>query len=107
MAAERAGPPPRIPDAIAELSLVGVRSREAAAQKIHWEYQHEVKLEAVKATPDRPDSGQVTVQVREVAKQFKGGKLDRAGSRDEVLRVRYDAVRQDGRWHLRDVKVLR
>lgn len=84
------------------------RSREAATQKIHWEYQHEVvKLESVKTTPDRPDSGQVVAQVREVAKQFKGGKLDRAGSRDEVLRVRYDAVRQDGRWHLRDVRVLR
>lgn len=83
------------------------RSRDALNQKLHWEYEHQVKLEDVKATPDQPDRGQITAEVREVAKLFKNGKPDRAGSYNEVLRVRYEAQRKDGRWYLRDVKVLR
>ena len=82
------------------------RSKEALNRKLHWEYEHQVKLDDVKASPDNPDRGQITVEVREVAKLFKNGKADRAGSYDELLRVRYEAVRKDGRWHLRDVKVL-
>ncbi|HEY9689625.1 MAG TPA: ARC6/PARC6 family protein, partial [Coleofasciculaceae cyanobacterium] len=82
------------------------RSREALNQKLHWEYEHQVKLGEVKTTPDKPDSGQIAVEVREVAKLFKNGKADRAGSYDAQLRVRYEAVRKDGRWYLRNVKVL-
>lgn len=82
------------------------RSRESLNQKQHWEYEHQVRLGEVKTSPDRADSGQIIVEVREVARLFKNGRADRAGSYDELLRVRYDAVRRDGRWYLRDVKVL-
>ncbi|MGE5657953.1 MAG: IMS domain-containing protein [Actinomycetota bacterium] len=68
-------------------------------------YQHSIQVNSAQVSDTNPDRGQVEVEVKERAELFDRGQL--GGSRDDTLRVRYDLVRQDGNWHIRDWEVLK
>lgn len=71
------------------------------------QYKHSVKVNSVQTKASSPDHAQVVATVDEVAQVYDKGKLNRATSYNETLRVMYDLVRQDGQWRIQTMKVLK
>jgi curved DNA-binding protein CbpA len=72
----------------------------------HREYEHTLKIHSVKTNEQKPLQATVEAEVREVAKHHQGGKLNSANSYDDKLLVRYDLVRQQERWLIKEVHVV-
>ncbi len=93
---------------LAEPSL---SSRRQTAQRFksenyHMEYQHSMKVQSVSYSDATPNRGTVEVAVREIANAYQGGRPQPGDSYNSNLRVRYNLVRQGGRWLIRDWRVL-
>jgi curved DNA-binding protein CbpA len=71
------------------------------------QYKHSVKVNSVQTKASSPDHAQVVATVDEAAQVYDKGKLNRATSYNETLRVMYDLVRQDGQWRIQTMKVLK
>ncbi|NER48540.1 MAG: DUF4101 domain-containing protein, partial [Symploca sp. SIO1A3] len=71
----------------------------------YWEYQHEVEVNSVNTSDANQDQATVDAAVKEAGSFYQNGVLNQAASYDDNLRVRYDLVRQDGQWFIRDVNV--
>lgn len=71
------------------------------------QYKHSVKVNSVQTKASSPDHAQVVATVDEVAQVYDKGKLNRATSYNETLRVMYDLVRQNGQWRIQTMKVLK
>lgn len=71
----------------------------------YWEYQHEVEVNSVNTSDVNQDQATVDAAVKEAGSFYQNGVLNQAASYDDNLRVRYDLVRQDGQWFIRDVNV--
>jgi len=59
----------------------------------------------VRISETNPDQGQVEADVTEKAQVFDRGQA--TGSRNDDLRVRYELVRIDGKWRIKDWEVVR
>lgn len=70
------------------------------------QYKHSVKVNSVQTKASSPDRAQVVATVNEVAQVYDQGRLNRATSYNETLRVRYDLVRGANQWHIQAMKVL-
>lgn len=70
------------------------------------QYKHSVKVNSVQTKASSPDHAQVVATVNEVAQVYDKGRLNRATSYNETLRVRYDLVRGANQWHIQAMKVL-
>ena len=70
------------------------------------QYKHSVKVNSVQTKASSPNRAQVVATVNEVAQVFEKGRLNRATSYNETLRVRYDLVRGANQWHIQAMKVL-
>ena len=70
------------------------------------QYKHSLKVDSVQTSESALNKAQVEASVNEVAQVYENGKLNRHSSYDENLRVRYDLVRQDGQWRIREMTVL-
>jgi hypothetical protein len=82
------------------------RAETQKRNNTYQRYEHNVKVNSVKMTDNNPNEAQVDVEVREKAELMEKG--DQVGStRDDTLRIRYDLVRKDGKWYIRDWSVLR
>ena len=68
------------------------------------QYEHNFTIEEVIRNESNPDRVQVEAVVREKAEFYDNGRL--SDSRDDNLRVRYDLIRQNGQWHIRDWDIL-
>ncbi|MDY6804924.1 MAG: IMS domain-containing protein [Cyanobacteriota bacterium] len=68
------------------------------------QYEHSLTVEEVIRNESNPDRAQVEAVVREKAEFYDNGRL--SDSRDDNLRVRYDLIRQNGQWHIRDWDIL-
>ncbi len=77
------------------------------ADTTYWQYKHNLGQLSVKSDPAKPNEGAIEVQVREEAQFFQNGRLNQAESFDDNLLVRYDLVRQEGQWRIRDMRILR
>lgn len=71
------------------------------------QYKHKVKINSVQTKASTPDHAQIVATVDEVAQVYDKGKLNRATSYNETLRVMYDLVRQNGQWRIQTMKVLK
>ena len=67
-------------------------------------YEHSFTVERLIKNESNPDRAQVEAVVSEKAEFYDNGSL--VDSRDDNLRVRYDLVRQNGQWHIRDWGIL-
>ena len=74
--------------------------------KSYWQYQHNVKVESVKTSKEQPNQATVDAAVKEDAKFYSAGQLNQSASYNDNLRVRYDLVRQNGQWRIKDINVL-
>ena len=94
---------------LVEPALSGWRRRAETAKQdnSYWQYEHTVKVNSVETSKANSNQGRVDAAVREVAQFYQGGRLNQANSYDDNLRVRYDLVRQQGRWLIKDMTVVR
>jgi hypothetical protein len=83
------------------------RAEEAQGDGVHWEYEHEVSVESVEPNTNDVSQGAAIAQVRETARFYQQGNLSRRASYDDQLRVRYELIRVEGQWRIRDVEILR
>ncbi|HLO50829.1 MAG TPA: IMS domain-containing protein [Kamptonema sp.] len=72
---------------------------------VYQNYEHTVQVSSVRTSETNPDQAQVEADVTEKAQVFDRGQP--TTSRDDSLRVRYELVRSDGQWRIRDWEVLR
>ncbi|MBD1831190.1 DUF4101 domain-containing protein [Cyanobacteria bacterium FACHB-472] len=71
-------------------------------------YQHKVEVTSVQTGNTNPDQASVDAQVNEAVDSYRDGdEQNKVNSSDESLRVRYDLVRKDGQWLIKDMTVLR
>ncbi|MFB2919487.1 IMS domain-containing protein [Aerosakkonema funiforme] len=75
-------------------------------QNRHREYKHNLDVDSIDIRQLDPNKARVEAQVSESAQYFQGNKLNRTESYDSNLRVRYELVRQNGQWRIRDMRVL-
>lgn len=83
------------------------QASSAKANGSYWDYKHRVEVKEVNTNTEKPDVATVDAQVTENAKFYQGGQLNRNQSYDEDLRVRYDLVRQNGQWLIKDMRVVK
>jgi hypothetical protein len=72
---------------------------------VYQNYEHTVKVTSVQISETNPDQGQVEADVTEKAQVFDRGQP--TGSRNDDLRVRYELVRIDGKWRIKDWEIVR
>jgi hypothetical protein len=91
---------------LAEPVLSQWRNQAEDAQRDNWyfEYEHSATIKSVTVPQDDPNQAEIEAEVREAANAFRDGEPDGATSRDEVLQVRYDLIRQDGEWRIEGIK---
>ncbi len=83
------------------------RRADAAAQESwYWEYEHGVEVES--ATPEDPTAErlQAIAVVSEEARLFEFDVENTSASYNDVLRMQYDLVRQDGNWYIQGMTKL-
>ncbi|MGK7871846.1 MAG: IMS domain-containing protein [Xenococcaceae cyanobacterium] len=73
----------------------------------YQQYQHRIQVRSVQTSEQNPNKARVEAEVRETAQYYQGGRLNRAKSYDDNLLVRYDLVRQNERWLIKDIQVLK
>ena len=82
-------------------------ARTARRNNWHREFEHTIENNSIQIPQGDENQAKVEAQVREVAKHYRGERLVRRESYDSNLRVRYDLVRQNGQWFIRDMTVLK
>lgn len=82
-------------------------ARTARRNNWHREFEHTIENDSIQIPQSDENQAKVEAQVREVAKHYRGERLVRRESYDSNLRVRYDLVRQNGQWFIRDMTILR
>lgn len=83
------------------------RVEKDKANNRYRQYQHSLKVESVKSSAAAPDQAQVEATVKETAQVYENTQLKQNASYDDSLRVRYDLVRQESQWRIREMTVLR
>jgi hypothetical protein len=69
-------------------------------------YNHTVKVESVKTTETDQNNATVDATVTELAEFYDNGQINQQKSYNEKVRVRYDLVRVDNSWRIKDMSVL-
>jgi hypothetical protein len=82
------------------------RVQKDKADNRYRQYKHNLKVDSVQTNKATPDNAQVETTVHEVAQVYENGRKNQNSSYDQNLRVRYDLVRQDGQWRIREMTVL-
>jgi hypothetical protein len=70
----------------------------------YWRYpsRHIVEVNSVETSEENPDRATVDAAVKEVAQFYRNGQLIQEEFYDSNLRIRYELVRQEGQWFIRD-----
>ncbi len=76
------------------------------ANNRYRQYEHNVKIEYLDASPTQLNQAAVEASVTEVAKFYENGQINQEKSYDETVRVRYILIRKDGNWRIREMSVL-
>jgi hypothetical protein len=82
------------------------RVQDDKANNRYRQYKHSIKVNSVQAKASTKDRAQVDATVNETAQVYERGRLNRAISYNEAVRVQYDLVRQNGQWRIQAMKVL-
>ena len=90
--------------------LLGTWRNRAVAYKqgdFYREYEHKLKMRSATISQNDPNQATVEAEVQEVAKHYQSGQLDQSQSYNDNLLVRYQLVRQGGKWLIQDSEVLK
>ncbi len=71
------------------------------------QFKHSLKLNSAQTSQATPDQAQVEATVNEVAQIYEDNQINRNLSYGDNLRIRYDLVRQNGEWRIRDMTLLK
>ena len=69
-------------------------------------YNHTVKVESIKTTETDQNNARVDATVTELAQFYDNGQINMQKSYNEKVRVKYDLVRVDNSWRIRDMSVI-
>jgi hypothetical protein len=83
------------------------RAEVAKKNNSYGQYTHAVVVKSVKTSNEQPDEARVEAEVNESAQFYENGVLSKSGSYDSKLKVRYDLVRTDNQWRIKNMKVLK
>ncbi len=81
------------------------RVQQDKAANQYRQFKHSLQVNSVQTTT--PNQAQVEATVNEVAQVYKNGQLNKNGSYNDNLRVRYDLIRQNSQWRIREMTVLK
>ncbi|HIK27994.1 MAG: IMS domain-containing protein [Oscillatoriaceae bacterium SKW80] len=79
-------------------------AKELKQENSYYKYKHNLKVKSVDIG-DTPERAKVEAEVNELAELYKGGRM--IDSRNDILQVRYDLVRQNGQWRIQNWDILR
>jgi len=79
-------------------------AQQEQEDKRYREYQHSVEVVSISKKGTDNNYVSVAAKVHEVTYFYQNSQ--RKNSSDETLRVRYDLVRKDGKWHIQQMSVI-
>jgi ARC6-like, IMS domain len=82
------------------------RAQKLKSSHNYWEYKHELQIQSLKTDTQKPDRATVEASVRETAKYYQNGQIDKGRSYDENLQVRYQLIRQGDLWLIQAIQVI-
>jgi len=82
-------------------NIVALRSQNA-----YRRYEHDITVEGVSINPQNNNEGNITARVREKSQFFINGNLDDSRSYEEDLLVRYDVVKINNQWFMRNTQII-
>ena len=85
------------------------RDRAVVYQRdnMYREYEHKITMRSATIDRQNPQKAVVEAEVKEVARHYQDGKLDRSQSYDDNLLVRYELTLQGGKWLIQNTEVLK
>lgn len=89
------------------LSQWQLRVQQDKAANRYRQYKHNLKVNSVQTSEADRDQAQIEATVNEIAQVYKNGQVNQNASYDDNLRVRYDLVRKNSQWRIREMTVLR
>ena len=94
---------------LAEPALTSWRQRAESAKQenSYWQYKHAIKVNSVQTNAANPDQARVDAAVSEAAQLYQGNQLNQGASYNDNLRVRYELLRKNGRWLIKDMTVVK
>jgi curved DNA-binding protein CbpA len=89
------------------LSRAIERAKSEKADGIYWQYQHTASVPSVPSLDPKADVATIQAQVQEDAKCYTNGQVKPDRSYSRKLSVKYQLVRQQDRWYVKDMQVVR
>lgn len=83
------------------------RAQAAKQDNSYWQYKHAVKVNSVQTNAANPDQARVEAAVNEAAQLYQGSQLNQGASYNDNLRVKYELVRKDNRWLIKEMAVVK
>ncbi len=100
----------RLKDILVEpaLSTALDRAQTAKADGVYWQYTHpKVVIEPLPQIDPAAKTATIEAKVTEDAKYFENSRLNPSRSYAKTLLVEYNLVRQDDRWYVKDMAVIK
>jgi len=88
------------------LSQARKQAQQLKASNSYRRYQHSVDLPSVKLNPKNPNQATIEATVAENSQFYRAGVLNAAESYNSKLKVRYELLRNNNQWLIKEVKVL-
>ena len=99
----------RLNTILAEPLLSTWRDRAMAYKQgnFYREYEHNLTVRSATIDPNDQNKATIEAEVKEVAQHYQSGKLDDTQSYNDNLLVRYQIVRQNDKWVIKNAEVLK
>ena len=99
----------RLNDILAEPLLGTWRDRAMAYKQgnFYREYEHNLTVRSATVDPNDKNKAIIEAEVKEVAQHYQSGQLDNSQSYNDNLLVRYQIIRQNNKWLIKDAEVLK
>ena len=82
------------------------RSTSYQQNNIYRQFEHTLDIESVTIDAENPDIATVEAKVTEIAQHYRSGQIDLSQSYNDNLLVRYELVRQNDSWLIKNSEVL-
>ena len=82
------------------------RSNSYRQSNIYRQFEHTLDIESVTIDAENTDLATIEAKVTEIARHYRNGQLDLSQSYNDNLRVRYELVRQNDSWLIKNSEVL-
>ncbi len=89
------------------LSRALERTGSAKADRIYWQYKHSVVVPSMPQVDAQAQSATIQAQVQEDAQFYANGVLKPDRSYSKKILAKYQLVRQQDRWYVKDMQVVR